>query len=156
MAGDGRERANWESRARAVARAGSSLTVEFPGWQLQGEVATLMKENDLLVVPSLWPEPLGAVGPAAAQLGLPAAAFAVGGIPQWLVEGVSGHLAPADPPTAGGLARAVVRCLEDPLHYTKLRQGARQTAATFTMERHMPELLAVLERAAAPRPAAAV
>lgn len=156
MAGDGRERATWELRARAAERATSGLTVEFQGWQRQDEVAALMKSSDLLVVPSVWPEPLGAVGPAAANCGVPAAAFAVGGIPQWLVEGVSGHLAPADPPTAAGLARAVVRCLEDPLHYTKLRRGARQTAAAFTMERHMPELMAVLERAAASRQSAAI
>ena len=44
------------------------------------------------------------------------------------------------------------RCLQDPVRYAKLQQGARQTAATFTMERHMPELMAVLERAAAPQP----
>jgi glycosyltransferase involved in cell wall biosynthesis len=156
MAGDGREREAWELRAGAVERAVPGLTVEFPGWQLQNGVADLMRRSDLLVVPSLWPEPFGSVGPAAGRLGLPAAAFAVGGIPQWLVEGVSGHLAPADPPTAGGLASAVVRCLQDPVRYAKLQQGARQTAATFTMERHMPELMAVLERAAAPQPAAAV
>jgi glycosyltransferase involved in cell wall biosynthesis len=156
MAGDGRERAKLESRARAVEQGMPGLTMEFPGWQRQHEVRALMKSSDLLVVPSLWPEPLGGVGPAAARLGVPAAAFAVGGIPQWLIEGVSGHLAPADPPTAGGLARAVVRCLEDPLHYAKLRQGARETAASFTMDRHLPELIPVLQRAATSRPATAV
>ena len=52
-----------------------------------------MAASDLLVVPSVWPEPFGSVGPAAAQHGIPAAAFAVGGIPQWLHEGVNGHLA---------------------------------------------------------------
>jgi glycosyltransferase involved in cell wall biosynthesis len=106
-----------------------------------------MKSADLLVVPSLWPEPFGSVGPAAGQHGLPAAAFAVGGIPQWLLDGVTGHLAPSDPPTSAGLACAIIRCLEDPLHYTALREGARQMASTFTMERHLPELIKVLARA---------
>ena len=53
-----------------------------------------MKASRLLVVPSVWPEPFGSVGMAAARCGVPAAAFAVGGIPQWLHDGVNGHLAP--------------------------------------------------------------
>ena len=148
MAGDGGERGRLEARARDVAQATRGLTFEFPGWLTQDEVGTLMKAGDLLVVPSLWPEPLGAVGPAAAQHGMPAAAFAVGGISQWLIEGVSGHLAPADPPTPAGLARAIVQCLHDPSHHAALRQGARQTADSFTMARHMPPLLTALARAA--------
>ena len=58
-----------------------------------------MKNMDLLVVPSVWPEPFGLVGPEAAHHGVPSAAFAVGGIPEWLVDGVSGHLAAGDRPT---------------------------------------------------------
>ena len=146
MAGDGSERTRWEARARDVQRTAPHVTFEFTGWVTQAEVGTLMRASDLLVVPSLWPEPLGAVGPAGAQQGLPAAAFAVGGIPQWLAEGVTGHLAPATPPTAAGLAQAIVQCLDDPLHYTELRQGARSMADTFTMARHIPELAATLER----------
>jgi glycosyltransferase involved in cell wall biosynthesis len=149
MAGEGIERSRWEARARALEQATSGLTFEFPGWLSAGGVGTLMSTSDLLVVPSVWPEPLGAVGPAAGQHGLPAAAFAVGGIPQWLVEGVTGHLAPADPPSAAGLARAILRCLENPLHHTALRQGARNMADAFSMPRHMPELIAALEQACA-------
>jgi glycosyltransferase involved in cell wall biosynthesis len=93
------------------------------------------------VVPSLWPEPFGSVGPTAGSHGLPAAAFAVGGIPQWLVDGVTGHLAPGDPPTASGLARAIVQCLDDRAHHASLREGARQMAGTFTMKRHLPGVL---------------
>jgi glycosyltransferase involved in cell wall biosynthesis len=105
-----------------------------------------MKNSDLLVVPSLWPEPFGSIGAEAGHHGLPAAAFAVGGIPQWLADGISGHLAPGDPPTPAGLARAITQCLEDPNHYAALREGAVRTAATFSMERHLPELIRVLDR----------
>lgn len=151
LAGDGPDRARWEASAERLERETLGLSIEFTGWVSQERVGVLMQEADLLVVPSLWPEPFGSVGPAAAQHGVPAAAFAAGGIPQWLSEGVSGHLAPADPPTAEGLAQAIRRCLEDPHHYIALREGARQMAKTFTMERHLPQLLAVLERAAASR-----
>jgi glycosyltransferase involved in cell wall biosynthesis len=106
----------------------------------------LMRESRLLVVPSVWPEPFGSVGIAAARHGVPAAAFAVGGIPQWLREGINGHLAPGSPPAAAGLADAIVRCLEEPRHYEELSRGARRIGATFTMEDHLPELIRVLAR----------
>ena len=147
MAGDGRERPHWEARAKEVQRAMPNVRFDFPGWLSQDAIGVLMKSSDLLVVPSLWPEPFGSVGPAAGQHGLPAAAFAVGGIPQWLLDGVTGHLAPGDPPTSAGLAHAIIRCLEDPIHYRALQEGARQMASTFTMERHLPELIKVLARA---------
>ena len=50
------------------------------------------------MVPSIWPEPFGQVGPEAGLYGVPAAAFAVGGTPSWLTDGVNGRLAPGDPP----------------------------------------------------------
>jgi glycosyltransferase involved in cell wall biosynthesis len=146
MAGDGRDRTRWESRAREITAAFPNATFEFTGWLDHDELSRTMKNSDLLVVPSLWPEPFGSVGAEAGRQGLPAAAFAVGGIPQWLADGISGHLAPADPPTTAGLARAIARCLEDPHHHAALREGARRMAATFSMERHLPELIRVLAR----------
>jgi glycosyltransferase involved in cell wall biosynthesis len=122
------------------------LTIEFTGWISQDAVGDLLSDVDLLVVPSVWPEPFGMVGVSAAAHGVPAAAFGVGGIAQWLEDGVTGHLAPANPPTAAGLARAILRCLGDTAHLTALREGARQMAARFTMERHVAALMGELKR----------
>ena len=122
------------------------MSIVFTGWCDEARLGTLMRESRLLVVPSVWPEPFGSVGMAAARHGVPAAAFAVGGIPQWLHEGVNGHLAPAIASDVAGLADAVVRCLDDPRHYADLSLGARRMAATFTMAKHLPELIRVLER----------
>jgi glycosyltransferase involved in cell wall biosynthesis len=149
LAGDGPDRMRWEAYAREIRTP--NLTTEFVGWVTQERVGALMSEADLLVVPSLWPEPFGSVGPVAGQHGLPAAAFSTGGIPQWLGDGVNGHLAPADPPTSTGLAGAIVACLGNPVHYAALRQGAREMATRFTMERHLPRLIETLERVAGSR-----
>lgn len=146
FAGDGPDRHRWESRAVEAAHDDPGVEVAFTGWCDEERVGMLMRESRLLVVPSVWPEPFGSVGMAAARHGVPAAAFAVGGIPQWLHEGVNGHLASGSPPTAAGLADAVTRCLEEPRHYEGLSLGARQMADTFTMDRHLPELVRVLER----------
>ena len=70
-------------------------------------------------------------GVEAGCVGLPAVAFAVGGIPDWLIPGKSGELAPGDPPTADGLALAIVRALADPTHLQRLRIGAWEVARTF-------------------------
>jgi len=145
FAGDGSERTRLESCAREITRADRAVSIEFTGWCDETRLGLLMHGSRLLVVPSVWPEPFGSVGVAAARHGVPAAAFAAGGIPQWLHDGVNGHLAPASPPTHKGLADAIVRCLNDPLHYEQLSCGARQMAATFTMDRHLPHLMRILE-----------
>jgi glycosyltransferase involved in cell wall biosynthesis len=147
FAGDGPDRARWE-RAAADARRATNGRIEFTGWAARDRLDRLMAESDLLVVPSLWPEPFGAIGPAAGCFGLPAAAFAVGGIPTWLTEGVNGALAPGRPPTARGLADAIVRCLADPEVHARLSRGAIEMAGRFSMSAHLVELLRVLDRVA--------
>jgi len=145
FAGDGPEREQWDGLSKTIQAKDSKISVEFSGWAGEARLSAKMRASRLLVVPSVWPEPFGSVGMAAARYGVPAAAFAVGGIPQWLRDGVNGHLAAA-PPTAEGLADAIVKCLRDPSHYQDLSRGAREMAARFTMERHIPEVIGVFER----------
>lgn len=146
FSGDGPVRAQWEQHAKRIQHRDPQLSISFPGWCNEEELGAHMQNARLLAVPSVWPEPFGSVGVAAARYGVPAAAFAVGGIPQWLHDGVNGHLASARPPKAAELADAALRCLRDPDHYEALSRGARQMAARFTMDRHLPELTSVFEQ----------
>jgi glycosyltransferase involved in cell wall biosynthesis len=148
LAGDGPARAEWERRAAELEVRHPELRVEFAGWISAAELEAVWARTDLLVVPSLWPEPFGLVGPEAGLRGIPAAAFASGGIPDWLEEGVNGHLAAVDPPTPRGLARAVARCLADPAHHAALRRGAVARARRFTVQRHLAALDEVFRRVA--------
>jgi glycosyltransferase involved in cell wall biosynthesis len=100
------------------------------------------------VVPSLWPEPLGLVGTEAAAKGIPVAAFAVGGIPEWLVDGVNGTLADGNPPTSEGLAEAIVRCLADPVEYDRLSRGALATGRQLSLKPHIEALSRIFETSA--------
>ena len=145
FAGDGGARFEWTRRAEAIARNHPTLRVEFTGWIDSVALTSLFESSDLLVVPSLWPEPFGLVGPEAGSRGLPAAAFAVGGIPEWLTEGVNGALAHGLPPSPADLANAVVRCLRDPLHHARLRRGAIELAKRFGPERHLDALTKVID-----------
>lgn len=144
FAGDGPDRAAWERRAVALQPL-DSVKIEFTGWVQGARLEALWSECDLLVVPSLWPEPFGLVGVEAGLHGVPAAAFAVGGIPTWLNNGVNGFLAPGNPPTSAGLAEAVVKCLKDSHIHARLRQGAVEKAQHFNLESHLRALSEVFE-----------
>jgi glycosyltransferase involved in cell wall biosynthesis len=134
---------------RLKALAGQhGVPATFYGWLNAAGVQTLMRQADLLAMPSLWPEPFGLLGIEAGCVGLPAVGYAHGGIPDWLAEGVSGALAPS-PPTVDGLADAIVRALTDPDHYQRLRVGAWETARRFTPERHVERLETAFRAAAA-------
>ena len=76
------------------------MAIEFVGWVNAQQADVLLTDCDVLVLPSLWPEPFGLVGSEAARHGVPVVAFAVGGITEWLTDGVNGYLAPGDPPSA--------------------------------------------------------
>ncbi len=141
FAGDGRERDHLERRASALRNA--KLQIEFPGWVDRRQIETLLGHCDLLVVPSLWPEPFGLVGPEAGLYGVPVAAFDVGGIHDWLLDGVNGFLASGRPPTSTGLGQAIIKCLRDPTTHARLRTGAVQVAQQFNIKNHLKALLEV-------------
>jgi glycosyltransferase involved in cell wall biosynthesis len=153
IAGDGSERAALESRAAHLRSVLSDVEIHVTGWLGPAALQQTMQRTDLLVVPSIWPEPYGLVGPEAGRYGVPSAAFAVGGIPDWLRDGVNGHLAPADPPSAEGLAAAIHRCLADPAHHARLRAGALLQARELSPEQHIPRVVALLTHAATGNPA---
>ncbi len=145
FAGDGAQREEWEQRAAALRLREPMIDVEFTGWLQPDELSRLYSQTDLVVMPSLWPEPFGLVGSEAGLHGVPVAAFAVGGIPDWLRPGVNGALASGSPPTVSGLADAIIECLRNDETHERLRQGARHVWSNRTFEHHLASLLAVFE-----------
>lgn len=135
MAGDGPERPRWEAQAQALQAGRPDIAVAFPGWLDEAQKANAFRAADVLVLPSLWPEPFGMVGVEAGRFGVPAVAFDVGGVRAWLQDGVNGVLAPGDPPTAAGLAKAIDWCLKE-----------RLSVATpdFGVALHLASLIGVL------------
>jgi glycosyltransferase involved in cell wall biosynthesis len=146
FAGDGRERRRLEHRAARLIESG--IVVRFANWLSPSDRTVLFQNVDLLVVPSVWPEPFGLVGLEAAASGVPAVAFDVGGIREWLIDGVTGRLVDAPPISGAALAGAIADCLSDP---DRLRAwgGAALTAShTRTLAGHVNALENVLVRAA--------
>jgi glycosyltransferase involved in cell wall biosynthesis len=143
VVGDGPARAGLRRRAERL-----GVPATFVPWVEPEERNRLFRSAEILLIPSTWPEPWGLVGLEAACTGLPAVAFATGGIPEWLSAGDSGELAPSDPPTTEGLAAAIGRALANRDHYARLRLGAWRRAHEFTLKRHVAELVSVLRGAA--------
>jgi glycosyltransferase involved in cell wall biosynthesis len=96
-------------RSLRVTAAQCPSKVTFLPFTPRYEVAALLREHDVLAVPSRWPEPWGLTVSEGLASGLVVVASAVGGIP----EAVAEHdllVSPDDPP---GLATALARFADD-------------------------------------------
>jgi glycosyltransferase involved in cell wall biosynthesis len=107
-------------------RLGVGDAIRFEGMVGEAELDRLYAGAALLAVPSRWPEPFGMVGLEAMRRGIPVAASAAGGIPDWLEDGVTGFLAkPGDPRS---LAAAIARILDDPGLARRMGEAGRAKA----------------------------
>lgn len=124
----------------------------------QPTLFALYRAADVVVVPSVWPEPLSRVLMEAMRFGRAVVATRVGGSPELVEDGVTGLLvAPRDP---AALARAVAALLRDPERRARLgAAAARRTETEFDEERLVGVLLdayddALARRASPARPRA--
>jgi glycosyltransferase involved in cell wall biosynthesis len=130
IAGDGPLRADLERLAgeRAPGR------VEFLGLLERRGVAAALASADALVLPSLAMEIAPFALLEAAAAGVPTAASAVGGVPEWVADGETGWLCP--PGDAGALAETLAQMLAQPRRAREAGARAREIAR----ERFDPEL----------------
>lgn len=142
--GDGPARAWLERKAR---EEGLADRVRFPGWLAEPQIEELYARADVVAFPSVWNEPFGLIGLEAMAHAKPVAAFAVGGVPEWLADGETGLLAPRRDTDA--LAAALDRLLADRALRERLgRAGRERLQREFSLERHLAILEPVLARAA--------
>jgi glycosyltransferase involved in cell wall biosynthesis len=146
FSGDGGDRQALARRAATLGR--SDVDVHFVGWLSPDQYARLLGTVDLLVVPSVWPEPFGFVGLEAASAGVPAVAFDVGGIREWLTDEVSGRLVRAVPPSSESLAEALADCLSDPVRLHAWGVAALEKSRLRTLGAHVQALETLFLRAA--------
>lgn len=136
LAGEGPERPHVERLAQG---SGGSVIASFPGWVDASARAALLSRASLVAIPSIWPEPFGLVGLEAAEFGVPAVAFGVGGIGEWLTHDVNGRLADLERGPAA-LGDAIAAILSDAALRARLSAGARDASRHFSAEAHMTRL----------------
>ena len=122
-----------ESYRVEVARLGLADRVALPGWQSAEQVAALLADADVFVLPSrregLPVAILEAMGGGAAVISTP-----VGAIGDAIIDGETGLLVP--PGDAPALAAAIAQLLDDPALRARLAANARKRfEAKFTIDR---------------------
>ena len=131
--GDGSHRPHCEALSR---RLGLEASVHFAGYVPAAEVAAYYRSATLAVFSSVWPEPFGLSGLEALRHGVPVVAFDVGGVREWLDDGVTGLLAPNLDRRA--FAERVERLLAAPALARRLgEQGRALAAERFNFDRYI-------------------
>jgi glycosyltransferase involved in cell wall biosynthesis len=140
IVGDGPERSSLQQRVDPSV----SDRIRFHGWQDKTTVDSMLGEAHILVFPSIYPEAFGIAGIEAMMHGKPVVAFDVGGVREWLQEGVTGLLAP--PGNTEALRTAVTRILDDKALYEQCAANARASAvASFRPAIHLTKLRAIFD-----------
>ena len=104
------------------------------------ELFPLYRAADVVVSPSVWPEPLSRVLIEAMHFGRPVVATAVGGSPEAVEDGVTGLLVPKKDSQA--LATAIVALLRDPARRERMGDAARaRLASVFSEDKVVASLL---------------
>ena len=138
VVGDGPERPALEV---AIAAAGLGEAVWLAGDRV--DVPALLGAMDLFLLPSLG-EGISNTVLEAMAAGLPVIATHVGGNPELVIEGETGHLVPVGDPAA--LAAAVLPLLDDPARRRAFGEAARQSVRErFDWPRTVAGYLAVYD-----------
>jgi glycosyltransferase involved in cell wall biosynthesis len=125
-----------EAELRAIAAATRGSNVVFAGFAKDPGPA--FAAADVVVLPSKW-EGLGLALVEAAQHGRPAVATRVGGIPEVVLDGVTGVLVP--PGDVAAFGDAVARLLTDDELRRRMGDAARESAAKrFSVERYAKDV----------------
>jgi glycosyltransferase involved in cell wall biosynthesis len=122
--------------ARLAAGLGLAARVTFEGFLPFDSVRALYRRAAVVVMPSLWPEPLGMVGLEAMAHARPVVGYASGGILEWLAHRETGILVRRRDVDA--LADGIQELLDQPAlaarmgsaAYARIR-GSRYTSARF-------------------------
>lgn len=97
----------------------------FASFRPRPELPQLLAATDVLVVPSVWPEPFGLTALEGMAAGAAVVASAVGGLPEAVGEGAV--LVP--PGDASALADVLLTLAEDPAALSSWQSAARRRAA---------------------------
>jgi glycosyltransferase involved in cell wall biosynthesis len=139
LVGDGPLRPPMEAKARELSL---SETVTFTG--IRRDVAEILALLDIFVLPSLW-EGLPVAVLEAMAAGLPVVATRVGGVPEVVIDGVTGLLVPPRNPDA--LSEAILRLLQDPdLRHRMGQAGRERVRERFSLEQMIRKTEALYER----------
>jgi glycosyltransferase involved in cell wall biosynthesis len=130
-----------------VARMGLTDTVTFLGWLPPERMPKLLRQFDVLLLPSIWPEPFARTVLEGMVSGLVVVATPTGGTSEIVVDGENGLLfVPGD---HEDLAEKVAQLIHNPQLRKKLADTGKQTVMMkFTVTKMMQEIEGYLQEVA--------
>jgi len=119
--------------------------IDFLDWVPAAALEQLYREADLFVLPSIWDDPGPLVGIEAMAMGTPVLGFAVGGIPDYIKDGVTGFL--VESVTPKGLADVLNRVLASGCDLKALGEHGRElVASVHSRQQHVGAIQAIYQR----------
>lgn len=144
--GDGNHKRFCERLTREL---GLERRVKFPGFVPQDELKRYYRECSVVVISSVWPEPIATIGLEVMRYALPVVAFDAGGIKDWLINGHNGYLVPWM--DRGAFAESIDRLLKDkPLAMSMGQNGLELVSERYDFERYVQGLESMFERLRVP------
>lgn len=111
------------------------------------EIANMCLSSSVMVVPSIWQEQFGMVGPEALSMELPVIGSLVGGIPEWLHHNEWGFLVP--PRSVSDIAKHIIYLLNHPELIEKFGESGREfVLREYSNLRYLKNLCDLLENTA--------
>jgi glycosyltransferase involved in cell wall biosynthesis len=112
--------------------------IRFMGRYAPEEIGRILAGIDVGVVPSIWEEAFGLVGTEFLSAGIPVVGSRLGGIPQWLEDGVNGLLFSPDDPA--DLVATLRRFVDEPGLVAAFQRRIRPWK---TFSSHLDEMIGV-------------
>lgn len=107
--------------------------VEFVGFVNHDDIHEFYLSGHVFLIPSIWQEQFGLVGPEALACKIPCIGTSVGGIPEWLHNNENGLLVP--PNDIESLSEAIITLLSDDILRKKMGENGRN----YSIEYHNPK-----------------
>lgn len=103
--------------------------IEFLGFVDHSKIREFYLSGHIFLMPSIWQEQFGLVGPEALACKVPCIASNVGGIPEWLRHDENGVLVP--PQDSNGIADAVLNLLSNPDKMKEMGEKGRDFVLNY-------------------------
>lgn len=143
--GDGQACADYQQYLHARC---PTLSCRFWGRLPNERIAERLGRAHVFVLPSVCPENQPVTITEAMASGLPVVASRIGGIPELVDDGVTGHL--AEPGDAGALARCLGLYLDDPERIRRHGDAGRAAIRALSTERQIGRLESLLAQPGLP------
>lgn len=118
--------------------------VKFLGWLSGAELDEAYRRCAVTVMPTIMAEPFGKVGVESMANGRPVVAFNVGGISDWLKDGINGYLVP--PLDVQTLANRLARLVQSPELVAQMGvAGRKNVEEKYNAARHISRLESIFE-----------